>query len=668
MAIFERQGHGNRRWQTIVTGFLCLSSLVGRVGSLSDSPTFRHFPKRRFITAMSRAERSNLMREPSEIHSRSNENCTDKYAYVHSSIREVLRMKPRNLSADFAPAEGLYTGTGTETQNPILVDKDNYIIKWDVLDDLIRHDNSKSEPSEMLSMEQLVYLASQSESALIAHGETTRHSMLPSPIRGLLQIIPEKYFVNQRNFDNEEGGEYFLIATLLALNMVENSIRQLLGKQSGKAPLLKDMIDMMAARKGTDALPKSLLCVLRTLLLPKDGINLRNLLWHGFNKFIAEPGSYYVTLDGHGQRDKHEVVIMPYLSPTQQENDRLIENRLVHRLGGPRMAFLMDMFTSPPGAPNIRASVAHGSFNRHLFVELGILEGKRDEMIKDDEVKDMTSALISVLSTLSDDNQHRKHNSGTIKFEANDGISSYKPCFSYSALLLTEVDSLVDNLRPFYKYVRDGHHLKYSKYVPQSKIQEEIAFKLAAIAQSMETIIDMQDNIYRSFDIKKTKFTDESFFRENRNNLIASECGAAKLLLSEVAQAASESLRDLNNGIVLLEDDEIKVPSRRRKQVYRMCSSAKLTLDFYSFAAYCALLFIERCQDNINGSKQLDLHEPIAQTITDDELFAAVKRSRMTVSTFSTTKTFDRALSALAHYTAGKAVKAISKSIEESSI
>lgn len=56
------------------------------------------------------------------------------------------------------------------------------------------------------------------------------------------------------------------------------------------------------------------------------------------------------------------------------------------------------------------------------------------------------------------------------------------------------------------------------------------------------------------------------------------------------------------------------------------------------------------------------------RTPTDDELFAAVKRSRMVLSTFTTTKTFDRALSALAQYTAGKAVKAVCEINQEPSI
>mmetsp|Transcript_33265 Transcript_33265/g.78553 ORF Transcript_33265/g.78553 Transcript_33265/m.78553 type:complete len:813 (+) Transcript_33265:149-2587(+) len=775
MVVFRRQIHGKRRWRRNISVFVSLFFFVGHVGSLSDSKTFRT------LSTMLHAERKCLISEQSESHSGGNENGTDKYAYVHLSIREVLKMKPCSLKSGFVSSES----QNTEIHTPTLVDKDRCIINWDVLDDFIEHGSLKSENAEVLSVEQLVYLASQSESILIIDNET-RHKMLPLPIRGLFQIIPERYLLNQKSCSSDDGGEYFLIATLLALNMVENSIRHLLGKQNGKAPLLKDMIDMMAVRKGPDVLPTSLLRVLKTLLLPKDGINLRNLLWHGFlptihprwfalsvvltlsldelagsssfqiissdksletisamrryeqlvtildcgraiilspdemttfeekviqsnvipsshfdlfrvslkfvdhpimfasvagpliehimrlmwceenkqNKSVAEPGSYYVTLDGHGQRDKHEVVIMPYFSPTQQKDDALIKNQLVYRLGGSRMAFLMDMFTSPAGAPNIRASVAHGSFNNHLFEELAKLEGKEDIVMKDDELRDMTSALILVLRALSDCGKDHKFNSYTISPEDNDAISLYKPCFSYSALLLAELDSMVTNLKPLYKFVCDGRHLKYSKTISQSKIQEEIAHKVAAMSQSVDTITGMQKCIHQSFGVTKSKFTDESFFQDNTNNLSASECGAAKLLLSEIAQAASSSLKDLNNGIALLENGKIQLSSRRRKQVYRICSSAKLTLDFYSFAAYCALLFIERRQDNVTVPQHINLHGRIARTLTDEELFVAVKRSRMTLSTFSTTKTFDRALSALSHYTAGKAVKAISKSID----
>ena len=147
----------------------------------------------------------------------------------------------------------------------------------------------------------------------------------------------------------------------------------------------------------------------------------------------------------------------------------------------------------------------------------------------------------------------------------------------------------------------------------------------------------------------------------------ASECGAAKLLLSEISAATSSLLQDLNDGIAAFQCDKTQLSSRRRKQLSQKCDAAKLTLDFYSFAAFCALLYIERRQYDTNtaSGNMPVIRYPATRysNLTDDVLFVAVKRSRMVVSTFSTTKTFDRALSALAQYTAGKAVKAIIKEV-----
>lgn len=775
--MFSRQSHGKWHGGLNIAIYVFLSSVVERVELLSPNLIVRHLHKTSasMVTTISTSSSRLYMQRTGS------EEDADKYAYVHPSIREVLVMEPEIIPIDFFESKGFEV-----TDDAILANAGNYTIKWNVLEEFIERGNAKMKAPELkdtISMELLVILASQSELGLFRDNEL-RTLGVPSPIHGLLQIIPDKDYVS------EEDGPYFLIATLLALNMVENSIRHLIGKKTGRAPLLKDMIEIMAASEGDDALPKSMISVLRTLLLPKNGINLRNLLWHGFlptihrrwfslsvaltlsldelagsssfkgpcldgnletiaamrqhealvtildhgkgilasrektkmlaekmmqsntiprghaelcrvalnfinqpiifasvagpliehllrimwchennqKKYIAEPGSYYVTLDGHGQRDKHEIVIMPYFSQPQQLEAKGIRNRLVYRLGGPTMAFLMDMFTSPPGAPNIRASVAHGSFNKYLFAELVAIEGKREDMrINIVELEDMTSALISILDVLCDDCQYDTCETDATSIKMNIAFSSYRPCFSYSASLLVEVDNMVDAMKPLYKFIHDGHHLKHFRNSSQSQMQSDMADKMMDMSQSIEAIVGMQESIYEGFGIDKSKFTNECFFRESSNNLSASECGAAKLLLSEISKAASSSHGDLNDGIAGFQGEQTQLSSRRRKQVSRMCAAAKLTLDFYSFAAYCALLYIERRQNAVTVSKNMDSRSVMHENLTDDELFVAVKRSRMVVSTFSTTKTFDRALSALAQYTAGKAVKAISERIQNPS-
>lgn len=699
----------------------------------------------------------------------------EKYTYVHPAIRDVLLSEPSVISSELLE---LYC-KDVKNNEPLMVNIETFTIKWDVVDAFIEKAGTLETelPSKTISMEQLVVLASQCDLALFRQGKLANNfvdNLVPSPVSGLLRIIPTEFCSGD---EDDKRDAHFYVTTLLALNMVENSIRHLIGKKNGRAPLLKDMVQMMAAREGKEALPISLISVLRTLLLPINGLNLRNLLWHGFltaiprrwlslsvvlvlsldelagscsfevcsseekfkataittmrehqrlnnvldhgkkllsepeelqllerkiieshiipksheellnlsfkfvhqpvvfasivgpliehllrlmwcdenkqNKRIAEPGTYYVTLDGHGQKDKHDVVIMPFLSNGER-------NKLVNRLGGPAMAFLMDMFTSPSGGPNIRATVAHGTFNSFLVKELISIEEIREgTMIKSDELQDMTSALLSVLSIIcqagrSDIDSIASHGKGSTV------LGSYRPCFSYSSLLVAEVGNMIKELKSFHNFICDGRHLEYSRKASRGQMQIDLTQKLAGIAPSFEDIVAIQERILQKFVMYESNFTSESFYRESSNNRIASECGAARLLLSELSEAISLSLRDLIEGITVFESDEIEMSSRRRKQISRICATAQLALDFYSFAAYCALLYIEGCQNTTRGEKN--------ESPTNDELFMAVKRSRMVVSTFSTTKTFDRALSALSQYTSGKAIKAIIQITSKSSI
>ena len=339
-----------------------------------------------------------------------------------------------------------------------------------------------------LPMDDLVNIASECEKVLFETSDMTTHK-LPKPIRGMIFLAESTYE------SEEERLSHTLISTLLALNLVEASVRELNSQKDGRAPLLKDMIENVE-----DSLLAS---ILRSLLLPNDGINLRNLLWHGFVTHIprrwlalcvililsmdklndkhsmgaistkrndhdvmeslssfskhdelktiidsgkvlissletiknfeslvmesqivpsshqsllrialrsyshaypvcfsavmvillehfirilwcdsnervgkvATPGDYYVTLDGVGQRYKHDVVLHPYCSNPVNEGyqPQLIRNKLVHRLGPSTMALLTDLFASPRGGPNIRAALAHGSYNEFIGMELELI-------------------------------------------------------------------------------------------------------------------------------------------------------------------------------------------------------------------------------------------------------------------------------------------------------
>ena len=129
---------------------------------------------------------------------------------------------------------------------------------------------------------------------------------------------------------------------------------------------------------------------------------------HQFIDAMAQPGRYYVTLDGHGQRHQHDLLLHPYrqqqqsqeeeevqqqqelnnspgsCSNVQKDHDdddvdednkkkkKTIKNSLVNHLGPNVMSFLADLFCSAAG-PNIRATLGHGLWDSFIQRELELM-------------------------------------------------------------------------------------------------------------------------------------------------------------------------------------------------------------------------------------------------------------------------------------------------------
>ena len=424
----------------------------------------------------------------------SDEKGADMSQFIDESIRSILFQDPKPLT----------------TSKRTLFNSD-LTFNWESLNNTIGIGTS------FLPMDDLIDISSECEKALFDTNAIMRKDKLPKSIRGMILLAENTYE------SEEERVSHTLISTLLALNFVEASVRELNSQRDGRAPLLKDMIENVSESGYVEA--SLLASMLRSLLLPNDGINLRNLLWHGFVTYIprrwlalcivlilsiekmkeknpievfsmkrsdhsdvkslfsfskhdelrhiidngkalmssvesiealesllnesqivptshqsllrvalksyshlcpvcfsavmvillehfiriiwcdsnerigkiARPGDYYVTLDGIGQRYKHDVVLHPYCSFPVNEDDHpphLIQNKLVHRFGASTMALLTDLFASPRGrGPNIRASLAHGSYNEFLSMEL--------ELIADNGHKKVGTFKVEPLNDLS---------------------------------------------------------------------------------------------------------------------------------------------------------------------------------------------------------------------------------------------------------------------------
>jgi len=744
----------------------------------------------------------------------------DQYAYVDPSIRDVLLME--TPSTKQLPRNAIHT--------------DSYTIQWTILQkefQTITTTNNSGNLVQNLSTNDLVVLADACDAALFP--ENNAIVTIPEPswerisshLADILRLLAEP--ANQTRSQSVNFGSRCLVATLLALNCVEGSIRKLVKKPTGKAPLLRDMVQQLDHES---ILPKVAIATLRTLLLPDHpGLNLRNLVWHGFlptiprrwlalsiiltlsleevycqknssepssvslsttainnnkanqatkqllpamrnhevlrpildhgleilhspeklralekralrlvdanhrlipsshtqlfclaldelvhrpvlfasvmgpfvehvlriwwclandknDSMIAKPGTYYVTLDGHGQKSKHEVVILPYLANSDENGSSSFQtkNRLVYDLGGSTVALLMDLFASPQGGPNLRAIVAHGLLHEYLVLELNQNDhGAYGEDHTNDTAKlsDVTVALLATLDVLCDrfqllPNVTTQSISGSGNASISDVHSSrsigtfvrdyYWPCYSYSALLLAETNKAIDAIIFMNDFIARGDHLRYARQAHKSPIQLEIEDELRQISPSLEELGTKRERIRsRLFgEEEQPRFTDDDFFRERSRNEIAAQCGASRLLLAEIAVAAEASARDIADGMAALsKDDNEQVLStsqkRQRKQLYRKCASAQLALEFYALAADFALRHIEECccryYENRNNKDSLG--ESSTNNNNEQLLLAVVKRSRMVVSTFITSTNFDRALRALEQYLSGKAIKAL---------
>lgn len=166
---------------------------------------------------------------------------------------------------------------------------------------------------------------------------------------------------------------------------------------------------------------------------------------------IARPALYYVTLDGHGQRDKHEVMISAYLC------DDCTRNNLVATIGGQACAMLTDLFASPLSeAPNIRAAVCHGYFDDVIVQELESLADWSSighlpqQHVKTDTaatLTDVASALVSVFELIFSN------------VSGNARMTEYKPIFTYASMARKDVGAILNNLSSLSSHIMNDEQV-----------------------------------------------------------------------------------------------------------------------------------------------------------------------------------------------------------------
>ena len=511
-----------------------------------------------------------------------------------------------------------------------------------------------------------------------------------------------------------------LIAALLAVNGLESAIRDVTGYSTGHAPLLKTMIRELPERRVYE------------LLLTPAGLNLRNLLWHGFlavlprcwfslvltltqvlavsrekissepnvmsgsrripqvdtgsffppsdlfmeslslsrneglsiwlpsshyslvqnhiqpwidgRKYpatccallsillehglrlswcmanhrpldrIAYPGKFYVTLDGHGQRRIHDLLLHPYLLDGSP-------NRLITDDTASIISLLTDLFCSSSGGQNIRASVSHGSWDEWL-----VEEWSRPEVTSQDHPLWRTvNILVFAMDSL-----------------ATDTPITYQPQFSYTAVMRNSLRQCESNLKELIQFSECNHvydeHLKAAQTLLGNLLTSTTPSGLLALQEELE-LLHVDDPLLRAL---PSQWNRDTLLAEYTLNEKLHGLSLVLSLLEDVAVATHQLVHDLDHAL----QEYPNLSSRKKKSALRFVyDSSRMGIHLYTIAYNLAVFSLNHV-DKDNYDQELDLKR-------------ALERTSMTVSTTQTMLRLnvDRARQAIVEYSKSKAVR-----------
>lgn len=304
------------------------------------------------------------------------------------------------------------------------------------------------------------------------------------------------------------------------------------------------------------------------------------LLWcranHRPGSAIAKPCCYYVTLDGHGQRNKHDV-ILHYDCDSPSGGDSTERNKLCDILGGSTMSLLTDLFISGCGGPNLRAAMSHGMDDGACANELSRLRaatnihGENEASVYSPSF-DSVDALLVVINVVSSHDQGGKKE------------TQHVPLFSFAATTADSIYDLCDAVTELKGLLAD--------YRTESILPD---IDLDNLCRKYETLLNIQS--YR----QRSHWSVDDLFEEKVVNEILLPLTAARTLLCDTMLALREFLD--NAKCMNLEKPRMKT------KVFHLSRLAC----FAMFVALCHM----KCPSDSHGRK-------------------IVERTRMVVSTMST--------------------------------
>ncbi|KAG7344564.1 protein of unknown function DUF4209 containing protein [Nitzschia inconspicua] len=379
---------------------------------------------------------------------------------------------------------------------------------------------------------------------------------------------------------------------------------------------------------------------------------------------VARPGAFYVTLDGHGQRHVHDLILHPYVlnedrddHESPQQRNRLIRSDGYyqpndaggsHSMDASTISLLMDLYCSPYG-PNIRSAAAHGQWNMHFAQEWNNHKklSSNNNTLEARKLWDMAYSIYHAMVRISYERLHEETDCTSLLRHAE----QYCSVFTY-----------VGHMRQSIRRTKQAWKRIEGIIVDMGRISMEYATVGSSSAGQACIQVDFFDDfdpreIEKRLAVKIGGNGSTSLEREHELNRLLSFSGGTMNLLDDVA-AALEAYHDrLTSAVDSLGDDSGNVnrsssraSKRKQKTALRLVSTKGPILSFLKFVHFVALSSLD---DQISGTVQSEDKDEIS---ISQEI---VRRTSMTLSTVDTLidSNLDRAIQAIKDYTASKAFK-----------
>eukprot|EP00970_Alexandrium_tamarense_P013513 scaffold3469_cov211-Alexandrium_tamarense.AAC.2 len=364
------------------------------------------------------------------------------------------------------------------------------------------------------------------------------------------------------------------------------------------------------------------------------------------NDCFARPSQYYVTLDGHGQRDRHDVMLSPYL------RDGTV-NQMIQVIGAPSTALLSDLFASHSAeAPNIRSAVCHGSFDAEIIRGLEELatwtfqcntevlryEGPSTSNLSQHFLLDVSCALVSAFDMVSN------------SVSGQPRVSTYRPAYSFAAMLSRDLNTSLHNLETL-EVLISNDSIRECVDIMKSQ-QSTLCLDLERLQIQLSVIKEMTGDFIPN--TLENEWTVKNVFFDHRTNEVLVDCGAAQQLMREVSDVTTRYLSRVQLDVLSIKPKCTK-DRRALKSMSRFCGAATIVHDFCLLALYIALLMLQVAFLEVDD----DDNKPVE--LSRDEIVRVVERTTMTMSTFDAyiSTNMDRSIRAIQQYVRGKALRSI---------